>query len=171
MSANITFVDENDKVIGAGTIKEARQKGIIHRVSRIFLFNSKGELLIQKRAARLTTSPGKWDQSAAGHVDEEEDYATAAKRELAEELGVENVALKEYGKSYSDETDDTDTVKKRFSMLYTGNYDGEVKPNAHEVSEVRWINPDELDTWMNERPTEFVASFIKNFRHLRNVKD
>jgi len=66
----ITFVDENDQVIGSGTKQEAWQKGIIHRIVRIFLFNFKGELLIQKRADNISSLPGRWDQSAAGHVDE-----------------------------------------------------------------------------------------------------
>ena len=75
---NITFVDEQDNVIGAGSKQEAWTKGIYHRVSRIFLFNSKGELLIQKRSDNCVSLPGRWDQSAAGHVDEGETYLEAA---------------------------------------------------------------------------------------------
>ncbi len=56
---NIIFVDENDNVIGEGTKQEAWKKGIAHRIVRIFLFNSKGELLIQN--AQNTTSPYRAD--------------------------------------------------------------------------------------------------------------
>lgn len=162
----IVFVDKNDNVIGAGSKEEAWEKGIIHRIARIFLFNPKGELLITKRADNLSSLPGKWDQSAAGHVDEGEDYATAAKRELAEEVGVKNVELTEREKFFTDETDETGKIKKRFSMIYTGVYDGEIKFNPEEVSTIRWILPDELSAWMNEHPEEFTVGFIKNFRHL-----
>ena len=85
---NIIYVDKDDNVIGAGPQSEAYAKGIIHRVCRIFLFNSKGELLIHKRAGHLKTNPGLWSDSAAGHVDEGESYLESAKRELAEEVGV-----------------------------------------------------------------------------------
>src|SRR3989338_1117236 len=153
----ITFVDEKDNVIGAGSKEEAWKNGIIHRIARIFLFNSKGELLITKRGDNLSSLPGRWDQSAAGHVDEGEDYPTAAKRELEEEVGVKNIELIEKGKFFTDETDETGKIKKRFSMLYTGNYDGEVKPSPREVSKIRWIDPKELNTWMEERPIEFTA--------------
>ena len=64
----IVFVDKNDNVIGSGTREEALQKGIIRRIVRIFLFNSKGELLIQKRSSNVRL-PGKWVQSVGGHVD------------------------------------------------------------------------------------------------------
>src|SRR3989338_6631681 len=148
---NITFVDENDNVVGAGTGKEAREKGICHRISRIFLFNSKGELLIQKRSDNSTTLPGRYDQSAAGHVDEGEDYLTAAKRELEEEVGVKGIELTEKGKFFTDEKDQPGKIVKRFNMLYTATYDGEVKPSPEVVSEVRWIDPKELSKWMEER--------------------
>ncbi len=168
--SNIIFVDEQDNVIGEGTKEEAWEKGIAHRIARIFVFNPKGELLIQKRADGLSSLPGRWDQSAAGHVDAGEDYATAAKRELIEEMGVENIEFVEEGKLFTDEKDESEKTKKRFNMLYTCTYDGAIQPNAEEVSEVRWINPNELDMWMNERPQDFTAGFIRNFKHLMTIK-
>lgn len=166
---NISFVDDKDNVIGAGSKKEAWEKGIIHRISRIFLFNSKGELLITKRADHLVSLPGKWDQSAAGHVDEGEDYMTAAQRELFEEVGVKNVKLIEKGKSFTDETDETGKIKKRFSTLFLGKYDGKVSPNPEEVSVIRWINPKDLSTWMDEKPNDFTKGFIENFKHFQKM--
>jgi isopentenyl-diphosphate delta-isomerase type 1 len=162
----ITYVDENDNVIGAGTGKEAREKGIYHRISRIFLFNSKGDLLIQKRADNANTLPGRWDQSAAGHVDEGEDYLTAAKRELEEEVGVRGIKLTEKGKFFTDEKDQPGKIVKRFNMLYTANYNEDIKPNPEEVSEVRWISLEELNLWMKEQPNDFTEGFVSNFRNL-----
>ena len=167
--ANITFVDENDNVIGEGTKQDAWEKGIVHRIVRIFLFNSRGELLIQKRADHIASLPGKWDQSAAGHVDAGEDYAIAARRELSEEIGVKDVDLIEKGKLFTDERDETDKIKKRFNMLYTGTYDEKILPNAEEISETRWIHPKELSAWMNKQPNDFTAGFVKNFKYLQNL--
>jgi len=165
--AKITFVDKDDNIIGAGSKEEAWKNGIIHRIARIFLFNSKEELLITKRADNLSSLPGKWDQSAAGHVDEGENYATAAKRELEEEVGVKDIELEEKGKFFTDETDESGKIKKRFSMLYIGHYDGEVTPNPKEVSKIQWINLEKLNAWMDERPNEFTAGFIRNFKNLQ----
>lgn len=160
--AKIVFVDENDHVIGAGTKEQAWKNGDIHRIARLFVFNSGGELLVHKRSEKLDNSPGKWDQSAAGHVDEGEDYLEAAKRELKEELGIEEVELKEIGKFYQDEIDPDGKMKKRFNMLYEGKHDGEINFNEDEVSEIRWIGLEELRRWMEENPEDFTRGFIES---------
>ena len=157
----IVFVDKDDNVIGSGTGAEAREKGITYRIIRIFLFNSKGELLIQKRSKNVP-SPEKWDQSVGGHVDEGESYLEAAVRELNEEMGIKGIPLQEITKFYTENINGTKTMK-RFSTLYLGNYDGEINPNPEETSEVRWIALDELATWMKEKPEDFAHGFITAF--------
>lgn len=157
--AYIAFVDENDNVIGAGTKQEATQNGIIHRVVRVFLTNSKGEILLQKRAEHIIASPGKWDHSVGGHVDEGETYDEAVKREMHEEIGVRNVPLVEVAKYYRDETDGG-RVKKRFNVLYTGAYDGAINFDPDEVQDVQWIAPVELEAWMAERPQDFTRGCL-----------
>ncbi len=147
--ANIVYVDKDDNVIGAGPQREAHEKGIIHRVIRIYLYNSKGEILIQKRGAHLRTNPGKWNESVAGHVDEGETYLDAAKREMEEEIGVTGVDLEEVKKLYMEEKEDK---RRRFTTLYRARYDGEVRPDFDEVSEVRWITPEALRAEMTEHP-------------------
>lgn len=161
--SNITFVDDNDELIGYGTKKEAIAKGIAHRISRIFVFNSAGELLIQKRSPFVNV-PNRWDQSAAGHVDEGEDYATAAARELEEEVGISGVPLKEVAKMYSEELDDG-FVKKRFNVIFTTKYDGNIKTNEREVSDYKWIKPEELERWMQDSPDDFTQGFLQNYKH------
>ena len=161
---NIIFVDKDDNVIGAGSQQEAYDKGIIHRVVRIFLFNSKGELLLQKRADHMKTNPGMWADSAAGHVDEGETYLAAAQRETEEELGIQDVVLKEMKKTYVEETDKY--KRKRFTMLYSATYDGEVHPNPEEVSQVKWIMPEALRTEIRARPSQFSEGFRLAFTAL-----
>lgn len=161
--AKIIFVDENDEIIGSGTRREALEKGIIHRIVQIFLVNSKGELLIQKRAHTLSSSPGKWDSSSAGHVDEGEEYIEAAVREVEEEIGVKGIVLKELIKIRTEENLEIGT-QKRFSTLYTGVYDGDIKCNREEVSEVMWIQPKDLTMWMARQPKDFANGFLASFK-------
>jgi len=166
----ITFVDENDNIIGAGTKREAWDKGIANRIARVFLLNSKGELLIQKRGENIVSLPGRFDQSAAGHADEGETYLQAAKRELFEEVGVSGVELREITKIFTNETDESDKIKKRFNMLYEVVYDGEIKMDPGELAEVRWIMPEKLDKMMKEKSDDFTQGFLESFRKFYELK-
>jgi len=159
--ANITFVDENDEIIGYGNRSEAIEKGLAHRITRVFVFNMNGELLIQKRSLKVKL-PGKWDQSAAGHVDEGEDYLTAAAREAREEIGLNNAELTEFGKFYTEEVDDG-ILKKRFNMLYITHFDGELMQDNDEVSEIKWISLKELEKWMAATPDDFTQGFLLTY--------
>lgn len=151
--ANIIYVDERDNIIGAGSIQEAYEKRIVHRVVRVYLYNSKGELLLQRRSDHMKTNPGKWNESAAGHVDEGETYLEAAQREMKEEVGVGGVELKELKTIYTEEVGEL--KRKRFTALFSGTYDGEVHPDFDEVSEVRWISSEALRTEVAEHPERF----------------
>lgn len=166
--ADIAYVDRSDNVIGSGTRKDALANGVMHRVARVILLNSRGEMLIQKRSAHISL-PNLWDQSAAGHVDAGEEYADAAVRELAEETGVSSASLTEVSKYYSEE-DIHGQIAKRFSTIFVGHYDGPVQPNPEEVSESRWVPLNELRTWMHERPEAFTEGFRVCLQHFQ-VRD
>ena len=77
------------------------------------------------------------------------------------------VSCVDNGEFFTDEKDQPGKIVKRFNMLYTATYDGEVKPSPEEVSEVRWIDPKELSKWMEERPNDFTEGFIENFKNLQ----
>jgi len=81
-------VDDEDRVIGQATRGEVHAKGLLHRSVHILVFNSAGDVFLQKRAMTKDENPGYWDSSAAGHVNAGEDYPACAHRELQEELGI-----------------------------------------------------------------------------------
>ena len=161
--AKIVFVDKNDRPIGAGSKKEAFEKGIPHRVVRVFLFNSKGEFLLQKRS-QWVDAPLTWDQSVGGHVDEGEGYEQAAYRELEEELGIKSVPLKEVVRYYHEQT----SIKgqpvipscKRFNAIFTGTCDGPFTTSEREISEVHWVALPELDVWIARSREDFSEGFL-----------
>src|SRR4051812_10597784 len=88
MIEKLTFVDENDQIIGAGDRKEAWTKGYYTRNVRIVLLDERGRLLSQKRSVKKDTFPGMWTVAASGHVDEGESWDAAAVRETQEEISV-----------------------------------------------------------------------------------
>lgn len=162
--AKITFVDKNDNPIGAGTRQEASEKGYICRIARIFVFNSKGQLLIQKRGPTVSI-PDKWDDSVAGHVDEGEDYLEAAHREAAEEMDIQDVELTKVSKYYTERFDPTDSrvVGKRFNTLYKTVYDGAVVPDPQDIADIKWMELTELESWMAKQPEDFAPGFLSAF--------
>ena len=85
----LDVLDESGKNTGA-TIskKDAHLKGAWHQVVHIWIYNSKGEVLLQKRSAEKELHPGLWDTSAAGHISAGESPEEGAVRELHEELGI-----------------------------------------------------------------------------------
>src|SRR5258706_9314356 len=80
-------VNERDEVVGRETRREVHRTGLKHRAVHVFVFNSRGEVFLQKRSMSKDTHPGVWDSSASGHLDSGEDYDTCAVREVHEELG------------------------------------------------------------------------------------
>jgi len=166
---NITYVDSSDKIIGYGSRDEAINDGIIHIIVRLLVFNSNGEILIQKRSHKVKM-PNKWDQSAGGHVDEGEGYEAAGKRELLEEMGIETDNISFITKFYTEKRD-SDGVTRRFNSLFAlHGYDGKITVDNDEVSGYKWISPEKLARWMSERLEDFTAGFLKTYDEYSNLK-
>ena len=105
----VDVVDAEDNIIGTAPKNEARQKGLLSRVSFIVLLNSRNELFLQQRKSTKKTYPLYWSGSASGHVQSGESYLDAALRETEEELGIK-AQLQEIGKFTSDEDREIVTV-------------------------------------------------------------
>lgn len=85
----LPIVDEQGILIGAATRAECHNgKKLLHPVVHLHVFNSKGELYLQKRPAWKDIQPNRWDTAVGGHVDLGENIETALKREVEEELGI-----------------------------------------------------------------------------------
>lgn len=130
----LEVVNENDEVIGTESRKIIHEKGLLHRISVIYLTREDGEILIQERM------DGRLDHSSAGHVDIGENYLQAAKRELEEELGVKAELIK-IGKTASDEIDpkNKNRVRHIFEVFECQTDPGNLAES--EVKSVFWADP------------------------------
>ena len=126
-------VDEGDQVIGRATRTEVHQNpALIHRAVHILVFRPDGRLLLQRRSRDKDIDPGLWDTSVGGHVDAGEDYLTAARRELVEELGLEGLPLEPlYDLHYRSEVE-TEAIRS-----YRAVWAGPVRPHPVEIAEAR----------------------------------
>ena len=142
----LDVVDADDRVTGVKTRGEIHAQGLMHRAVHILVFNSGGELFIQKRSMSKDNNPGLWDSSAAGHFDSGEDYGDCAIRELGEELGIRVAAPLEqlFRLSASRITDMEHCVVYRYVS------DGPFELEAAEIDEGAWISASEMDRRVSE---------------------
>jgi isopentenyldiphosphate isomerase len=142
----LQVVDINDKPIGGAPRSELKAKGLRYRIVRILVEDKAGNTIVQKRVSTKDTYPNCWDNSAAGHVDEGEEYLKAAKRELAEEIGLTNVELEEVDYYYAETVAPSGHILNRFTKIYrvVVDHDTVFTPQLEEVSEITWMTRHEV---------------------------
>ena len=157
-------VDEQDCVIDQATRQEVHDKGLLHRAVHILVFNKKHDCLLQKRSALKDRHPGVWDSSAAGHLDAGEDYETAARRELEEELGITDTPLIPVGTLPPSEQTGFEHV-----AIFAAVQDGRVSFPAAEIEGVLPFSAQLIDTWLQSRPQDFASSFALCWQKVRSM--
>lgn len=162
----LDVVDENDNIIGVRTRGEIHAECLMHRAVHILVFNSDGELFLQKRSLSKDEQPGKWDSSAAGHVDSGEDYHECARREIEEELGIRvGQPLEQLFKLQA-----SAHTGYEHCMVYRYRHDGPMMLHPQEIDDGEWISASAMDRRVaNEDPdlTESVCLIWKRYRSLR----
>ncbi|MEP7364363.1 MAG: NUDIX hydrolase YfcD [Acidobacteriota bacterium] len=94
MSEIVTIVDRENRVVGVAERAEMRARRLPHRASFVFVFRTDGRLVVERRTMHKDVWPGWHDLAAGGVVVDGESYEESARRELEEELGVRDVALR-----------------------------------------------------------------------------
>ena len=134
------IVNSEGEVIGSATRSECHAGTfILHPVVHLHIFNSKGELYLQKRVMTKKIQPGKWDTAVGGHVDYGENVEVALLRETREELGVEDF-VPEFLMRYEFRS----TIEAEMVYIYRCTYDGPFAPDSAEVDEGRFWSLDEI---------------------------
>ncbi|MEO6052458.1 MAG: 16S rRNA (adenine(1518)-N(6)/adenine(1519)-N(6))-dimethyltransferase RsmA [Chthoniobacterales bacterium] len=149
-------VDESDNVIGPQPRGTVHVNNLRHRAVHILIFNSLGELFLQKRTLWKDKNPGKWDSSTAGHVDAGENYLEAAVREIREELGVEipPETLKPVHKLSSAEN-----TGFEFIQIYRTTYEGPFTFASAEVETGAFFTLPQIRQWLQSAPEDFTPVF------------
>jgi isopentenyl-diphosphate delta-isomerase len=130
----IILVNEQDEVTGSMEKMEAHRKGLLHRAFSIFIFNGKGEMLLQQRAFSKYHSAGLWTNACCSHPAPGEDIKDAVSRRLQEEMGFKTPLKKIFDFIYKAEFDNGLT-EFEFDHVFAGEYEGPVKINTEEVND------------------------------------
>ncbi len=133
-------VDEQGNIIGSATRRECHSGSkLLHPVVHLYVFNSKGELYLQKRPDWKDIQPGKWDTAVGGHIDLGESVNMALEREVREKLGITGFQP-EFITSYVFESD----IEKELVFAYKTVWDQEILPDAEELDGGRFWSVDEI---------------------------
>ncbi len=155
------IVDEEGNITGAATRGECHSGSmLLHPVVHLHVFNSRGDIYLQRRPMWKDIQPGRWDTAVGGHVDLGESVQQALQRETAEELGIDlsHLQVEPLGHYVFQSSRERELV---FSHRVT--YDGEIRPSA-ETDGGRFWTRAELQASMGH--DVFTPNFESEYRRL-----
>lgn len=158
----LPIVDAEGNVTGSATRGECHNGSmLLHPVVHLHVFNSKGELYLQKRPTWKDIQPGKWDTAVGGHVDFGEDITSALLREAQEELGVdakESELVLKY--------EFTSELERELIYAFRTTYDTEIQPSLETDGGRFWSHKEILDSiGHNILTPNFEQEYLKLFAH------
>lgn len=168
----VIIVDKNDKVLGKCSKQKAHNQAIRHRAFSIFIFNSKGKLLIQKRNPNKYHSGGLWSNSCCSHPRPGQTTDDAANIRLKEEMGIHCSLRKVSSFSYLSKVGDN-IFEHEYDHIYSGISDDIPQLNQHEVIDFKWVGITDLLLDMTRRKANYTTWFrmIMNNHEYRRLLD
>ena len=158
-------VDGNDRVIGRATRAEVHARGLFHRAVHIFVFDARGNVVLQKRSLAKDTAPGLLSSACAGHVDAGENYDAAARRELGEELGIPPAAAGTLKFLFA--LPPRAELGWEFVCVYALDFAGTLTPAPAEIDALFAFPPGEVDRRVRDVPADFAESFRVVWQYFR----
>lgn len=166
----IILVDEHDNAIGTMDKMEAHRKGVLHRAFSVLLFNSKGDVLLQKRSKNKYHSGGLWTNTCCSHPLPHESIKDATRRRLKQEMGID--LQPEFAFKFIYKTNlDKDLIEHECDHVFIGIFDGIPVINKNEVEEWKFMNLHSVRTDMKQFPEAYTAWFklIVNHPQLNGI--
>ena len=168
MYEEVILVDEQDRETGTIEKMEAHRKALLHRAFSVFIFNRKGEMLLQRRALSKYHSPGLWTNTCCSHPRPGEFVAEAAGRRLQEEMGFAAPLEKIFDFVYRTEFDNGLT-EYEFDHVYTGLCEVSPVPDPKEVADFCFRSMEDIADDLSARPEKYSSWFAIAFPKVRNV--
>lgn len=167
----LILVDEKDEQLGKSEKELVHQLGLLHRAFSIFIFNSKGELLLQQRADHKYHSGGLWTNTCCSHPRFGEELKDAVNRRLKEEMGMKSKT--EFAFSFVYKANfENGLTEHEFDHVFFGTTDDLPKPEKSEVKNWKYMDIKLLKKDLKKNPHHYTAwlkiCFTKVLRHLEN---
>jgi len=156
MNEFLILVDDHDKPWGKLEKDQVHQLGLLHRAFSVFIFNSKGELLLQKRADEKYHSGGLWTNTCCSHPRFGEELKDAVARRMQEEMGLTCETKFVFSFIYK-ASFENGLTEHEFDHVYYGTSDDVPQPNSSEVSEWKYIDLASLEKDLNLSPDKYTV--------------
>jgi len=163
----VILVNEQDNKTGVAGKMEAHEQGLLHRAFSVFIFNSRGEMLLQQRALSKYHSGGLWTNTCCSHPRPGEDTKAAAERRLREEMGFEVPLEKIFDFLYKADFDNGLT-EHEFDHVFVAEYDGDVHFNRQEVMNYSYEEMKNISALLESDPSRYTAWFRLAFPRIRS---
>ncbi|MTI38678.1 isopentenyl-diphosphate Delta-isomerase [Fulvivirga lutimaris] len=165
--SEVILVNSKDEELGILDKMEAHFEGVLHRAFSVLVYNSKGEMLIQKRAADKYHSGGLWTNACCSHQHPGESSEVAAKRRLKEEIGLEANPEFLYKFIYKAELDNNLT-EFEYDHVLTCITDDKPVLNPAEVEDFQYVDIKSLMLDIQQNPTNYTFWFKQIMENLQS---
>ena len=159
----VILVDEKDNPIGLMEKIKAHEEAVLHRAFSVFVINTKGELLLQKRALHKYHSPGLWTNTCCRHQRPGETNVEAGRRRLREEMGMDCELEAAFWFIYK-AAFDNGLTEHELDHVLVGYSEESPVINADEVADYKWMPLESIKEDMQARPEEYTEWFKIIFR-------
>jgi isopentenyl-diphosphate Delta-isomerase len=159
----VILVNEKDEALGNMEKMQAHEKGALHRAISVFIFNTKKQVLLQRRALQKYHSAGLWSNTCCSHPRPDEMTSAAAKRRLAEEMGMATSLVHKDEFIYKVELE-KGLTEHEYDHVYVGFSETDPIINPDEVMDYKWIGLEELNKDLEQHPEQYTFWFklLKN---------
>ncbi|HLN53214.1 MAG TPA: isopentenyl-diphosphate Delta-isomerase [Lentimicrobium sp.] len=154
----VILVDQDDNETGVMEKMQAHKEAVLHRAFSIFIFNSKGELMLQQRALNKYHSPGLWTNTCCSHPRPGEKTIDAAHRRLVEEMGFDCTFNEAFSFVYKAPFENKLT-EHEYDHVFIGICDTIPSLNKDEVNSYRMATLNQVSAEMDNNPELFTVWF------------